>query len=204
MNSKKQKDEGVEAAAEPFDAVAAAAELEEALGDMPRDSGDVAALQNEIQKLRALVAERENEAKEAHGRADRAQAEITTSRSRLLREAKQESERRMQGVLLSVITMLDDLDRALAAAHTAGETGELVRGVELVRNKFLSTLGEYGVTKRPAQGQAFDPAWHEALGISPVANPEQDGKVLHVIEDAYAIGDVPLRPARVMVGKLEQ
>jgi molecular chaperone GrpE len=99
---------------------------------------------------------------------------------------------------------VDNLDRAIAAASasddSSGPSTELARGVRLVRDQFLAKLEGFGVVRVPAVGERFDTARHEAVTIAAVTDPAQDGVVVSVIKEAYAIGDDLLRPASVVVG----
>lgn len=178
-----------------FDAIAAAAEL----GDLPDDeaTGDVAALQREIQGLTA-------ELEAAQRRAAKAEAElqhqVDRARQRIERDAAIALEQRTHKLLRSFIDVLDDLDRALGAARQHGDRLSVLEGVELVRGAFLRKLAEHGVTPCPAEGR-FDPNLHEAVAAVPVASPDQDGMIVGVVSAGYLIGDRVLRPARVAVGK---
>ena len=79
-----------------------------------------------------------------------------------------------------------------------------MHGVRLVRDQFLARLQGFGVTRMPALGERFDASRHEAVTMARVASPEQDGFVISVIKEGYAIGDELLRPASVVVGAYGQ
>jgi molecular chaperone GrpE len=71
-----------------------------------------------------------------------------------------------------------------------------------VRDLFRAKLEGFGVTRVPAAGQRFDPSQHEALSLAPVADPAEDGVIVAVVREGYAIGEELLRPASVVVGKV--
>jgi molecular chaperone GrpE len=129
--------------------------------------------------------------------------DIEQIRGRLRRESAREIERARRGVLTDFLEVLDNLERALAAGHETGSETDsrgITRGVELVRDLFVAKLGALGVQRIAAAGQPFDAIRHDAVSVAPV-DPRQDGMVVAVIREGYAMGDEILRPASVVVGK---
>jgi molecular chaperone GrpE len=185
-----------------FDAVAAAKELDDLLGDRSSDDSYVASLEAEVSELNALVAKKDAELAAANKRADAAHAEIEAAARRLASASAKELEQRTRKLLESFLPVVDDLDRGIAAAKTVAESADVVTGLELVRRSMLTRLGRLGVTHAPARGERFDPQRHEAIALVPVADPAQDGQVIDVMREGYLIGDEVLRPAAVAVGKL--
>lgn len=192
----------------PFDAVAAARELDESLGDpgAPTSSSEAddayaATLEDEIEQLTALVATRDAELARANERADRAHAEIEAASKRIEAVAAKELEQRTRAILESMLPVVDDIDRAIAAARQHVEAADVVTGMELVRRSLLAQLGRFGVTHVPALGEPFDPQHHDAIALVPVTDPAKDGRVIDVMREGYRIGDHVLRPAGVAVGK---
>lgn len=133
--------------------------------------------------------------------------EFEQVKTRIRRDVAREVERGKRAVLVELLDVLDNLDRAIAAARSSPDANDpierLTRGVELVRDQFLSKLTGLGVTRVEALGQPFDATRHEAVTTTPVDDPAQDGTVVAVIREGYAIGDDMLRPASVVVGKHE-
>ena len=184
-----------------FDAVAAAAELDEFLADASAaGAGEaasaeyVAELEADVEALNALV-----EKKDARIQALEDESEVV--RGRLEREADKQLELRTRKLLTGFLDVLDDLERALTSAREVDHNPDVVAGVELVHKRFLAKLGEFGVTHVPALGCAFDPEQHEAMAAVPSTDPEQVGKIIGVMREGYAIGDELLRPAGVAVGQ---
>ena len=180
-----------------FDAVAAAKELDDLLGDRSSDDSYVASLEAEVSELNALVAKKDAELAAANKRADAAHAEIEAAARRLASASAKELEQRTRKLLESFLPVVDDLDRGIAAAKTVAESADVVTGLELVRRSMLTRLGQLGVTHAPARGERFDPQRHEALALVPVTDPAQDGQVIDVMREGYLIGDEVLRPAAV-------
>jgi molecular chaperone GrpE len=185
-----------------FDAVAAAKELDDLLGDRANDDTYVASLEAEISELNALLAKKDAELAAASKRADAAHAEIEAAGKRLASASAKELEQRTKKLLESFLPVVDDLDRGIAAARNVAESADVVTGLELVRRSMLTRLGQLGVTHAPALGEPFDPQRHDAIALVPVTDPAQDGRVIDVMREGYLLGDEVLRPAGVAVGKL--
>jgi len=192
-----------------FDAVAAAKELDDLLADAGANAAPVAVtsddyvatLESEIEEVNALLAKKELEVAAANKRADAAHAEIEAAGKRLAGAAAKDLELRTRKILESFLPVLDDLDRAVAAARQHVESADVVEGMELVRRSLLQRLGQFGVAHAPAKGLAFDPNRHDAVALVPVTDPALDGKVIDVMREGYLIGELTLRPAGVAVGK---
>ena len=187
-----------------FDAVAAAKELDDILADSSSGGGEgyIATLEAEIGDLTALLAQKDAELKRANQRADQANAEIEAAGKRLATASSKELEQRTRKLLESFLPVVDDLDRAIAAAKQHVESADVVEGLALVRRSLMTRLGQFGVTHAPALGEPFDPKRHDAMAMVPVTDPAQNGRVIDVMREGYAIGDDTLRPAGVAVGKL--
>lgn len=184
-----------------FDAVAAAKELDDLLGDTSAPTDEVARLEAELLEVNALLAKREVELAAANARADHAHAEIEAASRRLAAASQKELDQRTRKLLESFLPVVDDIDRAIAAAKQHAASLDVAEGLELVRRGLLSRLGSFGVTHAPALGEKFDPNRHEALALVPVTDPAQDGRVIDVMREGYVIGEDTLRPAGVAVGK---
>lgn len=104
------------------------------------------------------------------------------------------------GVLLRVLRVVDDFERAVSAvpSELAGEPW--VEGVLLIERKLRATVEQVGLRPIEAIGRPFDPLEHEAVGQEAVP-PEQEGIVVREVERGYRLHDRLLRPARVRVGR---
>ena len=94
-----------------------------------------------------------------------------------------------------MIPILDDLERALAAAEEHQEA-QLEEGVRLVHRSLAALLERHGVTPIETDGK-FDPHVHEALLSQP--SEAEEGSVIDVVQKGYKLGDRVVRPARVVV-----
>ena len=102
-------------------------------------------------------------------------------------------------VLRAVLPVLDDLERALE--HAEADPGAILEGVRKIKDAFLRILAGLGVEEVPGKGEAFDPAFHEAIGV---IEGEEDGKIAEVYQKGYRVGDFLVRPARVAVTKKKE
>lgn len=105
-----------------------------------------------------------------------------------------------QDVLQALLPVLDDFDRAMAEIRKS-DNGELLRGVELIQEKFKSTLGAKGLEEVEVKaGDAFDADFAEAITQIPAPSPELKGKIVDVIEKGYKLGDKIIRFPKVVTG----
>lgn len=160
-------------------------EAEGPAGEIPQDRED-------------STSARHDEAESWRGRAMRLQAEMENYRRRQKRFAQHEIETDRKRLLLAFIGVIDDLERALAAS---GERDNGLRqGVELTYRSALQLLEKEGVRPIEAQGQTFDPNWHEAIAITDSHRRSMvPNTVVRVMEAGYRLGDDLLRPAKVIV-----
>lgn len=182
--------------------MSAAKELDEFLSEPgARNDEYIASLESDIEELNGLLAKKDAELERAKARADQAHAEIEAATKRIAAASAKDLEQRTRKLLESFLPVLDDLDRAIAAAKQHTESADVVEGLELVKRSMLARLGQFGVTHAPARGLPFDPNRHDAVALVPVTDPAQDGRVIDVMREGYLIGDQTLRPASVAVGK---
>jgi len=130
----------------------------------------------------------------------RAAAELDNVRKRTRREVVDARRFAQADLLRPLLAVADDLERALGAmAEDADTTVESVReGVVLIRQRFGTVLKEHGVEAVEAQDSIFDPACHEAVGQVEREGVEA-GIVVEVVQQGYRLGDLLLRPTRVII-----
>jgi molecular chaperone GrpE len=127
----------------------------------------------------------------------RAQAEFINYKNRVARD--QDAQRiTMKGdIIRKLLPVLDDLERALQN-RPANESW--ADGIELVARKFQLILESEGVKRIQAEGEAFDPKYHEAISNEPNADVES-GHVIAVTQNGYMLDDKVIRPALVRVAQ---
>jgi molecular chaperone GrpE len=143
----------------------------------------------------ALKAERD----EYLSLAQRTKADFENYRKRVARESAETEARGRASLARSLLPVLDNLERALAAAQPIDRDSppsHLAEGVRLVYEELAGVLRGAGVESYEPTGEAFDPDWHEAM----MTRPGEEGRVLEVLEKGYRLNGQVLRPARVIVG----
>lgn len=148
--------------------------------------------------LAARVAELEAELARRTDERLRAEADLQNARRRAAREIDEAERRGEARALGAFVTLIDDLERARAAAPPSEADATLAEGLDLVITRALEELARLGVTPIDPHGEPFDPHAHDAL-LSGESTEHPAGAVSQVIARGYRHGDRLLRPARVMV-----
>ncbi len=107
-----------------------------------------------------------------------------------------------EGVMVAMLPVLDDFERALTHIEEDKEAEELRKGVLLIYNKLINTLEQKGLSKIEVnQGDAFNADDHEAVTQIPAPNEDLKGKIIDVIERGYKLGDKVIRFPKVVIGQ---
>jgi molecular chaperone GrpE len=125
-------------------------------------------------------------------------ADFDNYKKRAARERAEYVARANERLLKELLPVLDDLERALNSAEEH-EEAQLEEGVRLVHRSLASLLQRNGVEEISTEGK-FDPHVHEALLAQP-AEDREHGDVLDVIQKGYKLGDLVVRPARVIIAE---
>jgi molecular chaperone GrpE len=144
------------------------------------------------------TAKLEGELREANERAVRAQAELDNFRKRSRRESEEERRYAALPLIRDLLSVMDNLDRALEAAEKSQQASGLVEGVKMVAIQFTTYLEQHGCRKIPAIGLPFDPHQHEAIAQEP-SSELAAGYVTRIARNGYQLHDRVVRPAQVLV-----
>ena len=126
-------------------------------------------------------------------------AEFDNYRKRVERERREQADQAVVGLMLELLLVVDDFDRALEVE--AGEGGAAYRkGVELMHAKLHDLLRKYDVRPLEALGADFNPNLHQAV-VHEASPNHRDGEVIGELRRGYMMGDRLLRPAMVKVAK---
>ena len=145
---------------------------------------------------RAEVERLQDELSREHKLYLRALADFENYRRRVERERENTAKRDKRELLLVLLDLADNFERALA--HIQDSPDSVVAGLHTIQRRLASALQAQGVTPFESVGQSFDPGVHEAVGT--IQSDEQEaGTVLDELSRGYHWGDEVLRPARVRV-----
>jgi len=107
-----------------------------------------------------------------------------------------------EDVMLAMLPVLDDFERALTHIEDDKEAEELRKGVLLIYNKLLTTLNQKGLQKMEiSAGDTFDADIHEAITQIPAPTEDLKGKIVDVVEKGYKLGDKVIRFPKVVIGQ---
>ena len=200
MKQEKIYNEEVAAEAElPVDEPCAADESQENVNVADEEAtatdtmADASAAEDELVKLAAEVAEWKD-------KYVRLQAEFDNYRKRTLREKMELVETGGTDVLLAMLPVKDDVERAVAAMFKTEDLESVRQGVQLIAQKFSEALKQRGVTQIEVVGQPFDEEVAEAVARF-AAGEEQKGLVIDCVQTGYRLGERVLRFAKVVVGE---
>jgi molecular chaperone GrpE len=156
-----------------------------------------------VEDLERQLAEKDKLAQEYLSKYRAAAEDFDNARARMRKELAKDAERSRREVLVSLLEVADNLDRAIDAATQAGTptTDPLLHGVQMVRDQFLAKLEGFNVKPIASADEMFDPTLHEAVSAVPASDPVLDGRIVGVVRQGYRIGDEVLRPALVAVAK---
>lgn len=103
-------------------------------------------------------------------------------------------------VIVSLLTVLDDFDRALKAMETATDIAPVKEGILLVSTKLKNTLAQKGLKDVESISKEFNTDFHEAITNIPAPTEDLKGKVIDEVEKGYTLNDNVIRFAKVVVG----
>lgn len=146
----------------------------------------------ELLDIEALIAERDS----FQDQFQRARADYLNLRRRVEQDQTKARQQASRDILLHLLPVVDDLDRALTSVPSDEREQPWVVGVEMVSRKLMGVLERYGVKRLNSVGQPFDPQHHEA-----VATDDDGSHVVETYQEGYTLGGQTLRPAMVRTGK---
>jgi molecular chaperone GrpE len=128
-------------------------------------------------------------------------AEFDNYRRRTLREKMDLSKYAGETMLLKIIPLMDDFERALKNMETSTDFISWKNGIELIYSKFSEFLKQNGVKEIESINNTFNVNLHEAVAKVPVQEEVKKGKILEVVLKGYYIQDKVLRFSKVVVGE---
>ncbi len=153
-------------------------------------------------KQEEKIAELEGQLHEQNDKYLRLQAEFDNFRKRTLKEKMEIMKSGGEGVLVNVLPVMDDFERALQLMNVDNDNTKAVKeGIELIYNRFKEFLKQNNVQEIDAMHQEFDTDVHEAITKIPSPSEELKGKVVDVVQKGYLLNEKVIRFAKVVVGE---
>lgn len=156
-------------------------------------------LKEENDKLKAKVEELEKAKVELNDRFLRLFSEFDNYKKRTAKERLDLIETASEKVIVSLLPVVDDFERAIAANKNVDDIQSVKDGFELIYQKLLQVLKHASVEEIVAKGEAFDADLHNAIAHIPAQNEEEKGKVVDVTEKGYKLKDKVIRYPKVVV-----
>jgi molecular chaperone GrpE len=156
------------------------------------------AVGEDTESLRDRLQVAEQQRDDFLGLLQRTRADFENYQKRTRRDLAEEGRYAVGEFARELLTVLDNLQRAVSSARHEAEKSPMVQGVGLVQSQLLDTLGRFGITPIDALGKPLDPSVHEVVMQQPRADVAP-GTVLEVLEPGYRLHERVLRPARVVV-----
>lgn len=153
------------------------------------------------EEMEAKIADLETANKEANDKYLRLSAEFDNYRKRTLRERMELTKTAAESVILNILPVMDDFERAMYSIEHGMDFEATKEGILLIYNKFKEFNKQNGVTEIEAAGKTFDTDLHEALTKIPAPSEEMKGKIIDVIQKGYYLNDKVIRFAKVVVGE---
>lgn len=153
-----------------------------------------------LQLLIEQVSLIEEQKKAAEEKFVRLAAEFDNYKKRISRDFERQSDMIREKIFLSILSVMDDLDRLLQHEEENGKVS--LDGIKLIKNNFIKILEGYGVKPFDAKGEPFDPDKHDAM-LTQKSDDYEIPTVLDEFEKGYMINDKVLRHARVIVSTAE-
>ena len=152
-------------------------------------------------KVEEQLENAENEIIELKDKHIRLQAEFDNYRKRTLKERMELLKTASESLLVSILPVIDDFDRAMQTLDMVEEESPVKDGVKLIYNKFQDFLKQNGVKEIEAKEQTFDTDLHEAITTFPAPTEELKGKIIDVVQKGYYLNDKVIRHSKVVIGE---
>jgi molecular chaperone GrpE len=128
-------------------------------------------------------------------------SEFDNYRKRTAKERIELQKSASRDVMLDILPVVDDLERAIQAFEEHQLSEEAKKGIELIYNKLINILSQKGLKEIEAMEQPFDTDFHEAITNIPAPSKKMKGKIMDVIQKGYTLNGKVIRYAKVVVGQ---
>ncbi|HHV73997.1 nucleotide exchange factor GrpE [Thermoanaerobacterium sp. R66] len=174
---------------------------EGSIGTENSDQGEEKIDEGEIEELKNKLKQKEDEANEYLEMAQRLKAEFENYRKRTEKEKADLVEYGKEQVILEILPVVDNFERALEASHgDSEEIASFKEGVNLIYRQFKGVLEKLGVKEIESLGQIFDPYKHHAVMQEEVED-KKENEIIEVFQKGYMFNNKVIRPSMVKVAK---
>lgn len=163
-------------------------------------SPELPAVETSPEALREAFTAKSQEVERLQERLLRLHAEFENYRKRMAREKAEFLKFANEGLILQILPVLDNLERAITSARAEVGSTPLIEGIEMIARLFRTTLEKAGVKPMEALGQPFDPGFHQAVAQADSSSAEAN-LVIEEIQKGYLLEGRVLRPAMVKVSR---
>ena len=155
---------------------------------------------SDIETLKAELEALKNEQLELNDKYIRKVAEFENYRKNAIKERAELIKNGGERLLVDMLPLVDDIERALQAVEQSEDVASLKEGVVLIYNKFITFLAKNGVKSIDTENADFDTDFHEAVTMFPAPTEEQKNKIIDCVSKGYLMNDKVIRFAKVVVG----
>jgi len=153
------------------------------------------------EKTTELIESLENSLAQKNDQYLRLHAEFDNYRKRTLKEKTELTKSAGEGLLINILPVIDDFERAIKAMQTATDIDSVKEGIDLIYKRFSDFIKMNGVKEIDANGKDFNTDLHEAITKIPAPTEEMKGKVVDVIQKGYTLNEKVIRFAKVVIGE---
>ncbi|WP_224751185.1 nucleotide exchange factor GrpE [Mucilaginibacter pankratovii] len=166
----------------------------------PGDEQEVAQQEETTEAAPSAEEKLKDELSQANDKYLRLYAEFDNFRRRTIKEREEARKTEGKELIVALLPVLDDFERALRATENATEVAPVREGVILIQNKLKNILTQKGLKEMQSIGAEFNADIHEAITSIPAPTDDMKGKVIDEMEKGYELNERVVRFAKVIVG----
>jgi len=163
--------------------------------DQTETNAEATVTESEVSEVDKL----QNEVAQLNDKYMRLYSDFENFKRRTFKERMELMQTANQEMMLAVIPVLDDFERAMKSFELVTDVAPLIEGLELINQKFKGILQQKGLKPLESIGEPFNIDLHEAITNIPVEDESKKGTVLDEVERGYMLGDKVIRFAKVVV-----
>ncbi len=154
--------------------------------------------EEEVEKLKHALEEEKARSKQCLDQLKYLQADFENSMKRLRREADEAARIANEQIIVKIMDVAENLERAIEVGQKITENSELTAGVKMISKQLGEILRQEGLEAIPAEGQQFDPTLHEAVAQTETTE-KPDGAIIKELRRGYKLKGKVLRASKVEV-----